>query len=113
MGVELFPSDIQFPDIVTPFGDILFDFEDHTGSFIVIFSRGPDAILGFWQGELGIQTTADDFELHKEKLLREVQRIILESHSSGIELQKAIIVQLRLSFRNLVLSYSLERALNP
>jgi len=52
MGVELFPSDIQFPDIVTPFGDILFDFEDHTGSFVVIFSSGSEPILGFWQGEL-------------------------------------------------------------
>jgi len=113
MGMELFPKDIQFPDYTTQFGEILFDFEDSTGSFVVIFSRPALQILGFWQGEIGIPTTADDFELHKQKLLVEIQRIIQEPHSSGIELQKAIIVQLRLIFRNLYLSSELETALNP
>lgn len=105
---------MPFPDYSTPFGDIYFDFIDYLNSFVIIFSRkSSNPFLSFWQGEVSVETNPDDFEIHKEKLLRDILSLIQQPHITGIDLQKAIIIQLRLSFKNITLSSDLESALNP
>lgn len=107
------PRDIltryEFPEYSSEYGNISFEYLDEDNTFIISFScMNADVLSCFQEGSIYINTTPLDFEIHKEKLLKCILSKILEQYKSGVELQLAILSQLRLDFLNITLDPYLE-----
>lgn len=104
--VRLYPEEIHFPEHITPFGSITFDFVEDENEFIIAFSPN-DSEVGYYEGAIYIKTDPLHFDLHKEKLLRVFLNPTIQDYKSGAELQNNIITQLRLIFEFVILDPTL------
>lgn len=107
------PRDIldryDFPEYNCEYGNISFEYLDEESTFIVTFSStNLNNINSFQEGSIYIKTTLMDFEIHKQKLLKDILTKISEQQKSGVEMQLAILSQLRLDFLTVTVDPFLE-----
>jgi len=111
MGLDSksYPEYNAFPEHITSFGSITFDFLEAEDCFIVSFSsKDHENLLQFPEGSIFIKTSPLDFTHHKGKLLKTILSKLTIKYESGTELITSIISQLRLEFSNITIDSTLE-----
>lgn len=107
------PRDIlnryDFPEYNCEYGNISFEYLDEEDTFIITFASSDiDNPSSFQEGSIYIKTNPIDFDIHKQKLLRDILSKVSEQHKSGVEMQLAILSQLRLDFITVIADPFLE-----